>query len=530
MARLNATKREKVTQRLTEETTTNYEGAVAFKLDARDKLVEQVVGAFWNEDLFYAKGKKISKEIVENIKTVAKIDPRFPLQLAAYARNVLYLRTTPQVILVEAARIPECKPFVVEYTPKIVKRADELSEIVAYYSNNYGKDPKRPNVTHANFPNSLKKGLAKAFLNFDEYQLNKYDSSKADVSLGQVAQLVHPAIGKALYNYLTKDEVDVEALPKTAALKALLAKDSLDAEAIELIKKSGVTWETLISKFGSTKENWELVAPNMGYMALLRNLRNFQEKGVDLDPILARITDENEIKRSKQLPFRFLSAYREISDQKISRAIAQAFEKSISNVRLDGKTAILVDLSGSMDSKLSAKSKVSYKDTACTLAAIAAKKSADSIVIGFGDRAKTARINPDDTMMTNIEQIKGLGVGFSTNAWLAFEELGTKEVDRVILISDMQCYDSQHRDNYYAGYGWGYNGSQVRDVHKMWATYAKKYPNAKLFSLDINAYGTKQTPSNAKNVVLLNGWSDKIFDLIAIYEKGNAMVEEIKNW
>lgn len=530
MARLNTTKREKVSQKLTEETITNYEGAVAYKLGAHEKLVEQVVGAFWNEDLFYAKGKKISKEIVDGVKTVAKIDPKFPLQLAAYARNVLYLRTTPQVLLVEAARIPECKPFVAEYTPKIVKRADELSEVVAYYANNYGKDPNRPGVTHANFPNSLKRGLAKAFLNFDEYQLNKYDSSKADVTLGQVAQLVHPAIGKALYNYLTKDEVDPEGLPKTAALKALLAKESIDDEALALIKKSGVTWETLISKFGSTKENWELVAPNMGYMALLRNLRNFQEKGVDLDPILARITDEKEIVRSKQLPFRFYSAYKEISDQKINRAIAQAFEKSIANVQLDGKTAIMVDLSGSMDQGLSGKSKATYKEVACVLAAVAAKKASNSVVIGFGSTARIAKINPDDTMITNIEKIKNLDVGFSTNAWLAFDELGSKEVDRVILISDMQCYDSRHRDNFYAGYGWGYNGAKVENIHDKWSTYTKMYPNAKLYSLDVAAYGTKQTSSNQKSVVLLNGWSDKIIDLININEKGNAILEEIKNW
>lgn len=520
MARLNITKREKISQQLAEETTTNYEGAVAFKLNAHQKLVEQVVGAFWNEDLFYAKGKKINREIVDGVRTVAKVDPKFPLQLAAYARNILYLRTTPQVLLVEAARITECKPFVVEYTPKIVKRADELSEVVAYYSTNYGKDPKRPGVTHANFPNSLKKGLAKAFLNFDEYQLNKYDSSKADVTLGQVAQLVHPAIGKALYNYLTKGEVDPEGLPKTAALKALLAKDSIDEEALDLISKSNVTWETLISKFGSTKENWELVVPNMGYMALLRNLRNLQEKNVIDNSILARIQDENEIKRSKQLPFRFFSAYKEISDQKIKRAIAQAFEKSIANVNLTGKTAIMVDLSGSMDAVLSAKSKVSYKDVGCVLGAVAAKKSEESIVIGFGDRAIEAQINPDDTMMTNIEKIRKLPTGWSTNAWLAFDELGTREVDRVILISDMQCYDSHH--NWYGAYS--------ESIQDKWKTYSKKYPNAKLFSLDVSAYGTKQTSSKQKNVVLLNGWSDKIIDLINIHEKGDAMLEEVRKW
>jgi hypothetical protein len=520
MARLNYTRKAVTSQRLAEETTTNYEGAVAFKLTDHQQLIEQVLGAFWNENLFYTKGKDQTDSIVGLIKSVATVDPKFPLQLAAYARNVLYMRTTPQVLLVEASRIAACKPFVVEYTPKIVKRADELAEVVAYYSAHYGTDPKKPGKTHVNFPNSLKKGLAKAFTNFDEYQLNKYDSSKSSVTLGQVAQLVHPPIGKALYEYLTKGVVDPEAMPKTAALKALLAKDKIDDEALELIAKSGITWESMISKFGSTKETWELVAPNMGYMALLRNLRNFEQKGVDLDPILKRIADENEVKRSKQLPFRFYSAYREVTEQKIQRAIAQALEKSISNVRLDGRTAVMVDLSASMNSPLSAHSKVSYRDIACVLGAVVVKKSSNSIAIGFGDSAKTARINPDDTMMTNMEKIQNLNVGHSTNAYLAFDELGSKEVDRVILISDMQCYTTN----------WGWGLSSDSTVKDRWARYVKMYPNAKLYSLDVSAYGTAQTPSDAKNTVLLNGWSDKIIDLINVYDKRDAMVEEIRKF
>jgi hypothetical protein len=411
---------------------------------------------------------------------------------------------------------------VAEYTPKIVKRADELTEVVAYYSANYGTDKNKPGKTHVNFPNSLKKGLAKAFTNFDEYQLNKYDSSKSSVSLGQVAQLVHPALGKGMYNYLTRGEVDSEALPKTAALKALLAKNQIDDEALELIKKSNVTWETLISKFGSSKETWELVAPNMGYMALLRNLRNFEQKGVDMKPILARIADENEVKRSKQLPFRFYSAYTQTTEQKTQRAIAQAFEKSIDNVRLDGKTAVMVDLSGSMGSFLSDKSTVSYRTVSSLLGAIAVKKSDSSIAIGFGDTAKEAHVNPDDTMMTTMRAIESLGVGHSTNAWAAFDVLGDREVDRVILISDMQCYNSRN---------YSYWGEQTgATVASRWKAYVKKNPEARLYSWDISAYGTKQTPSKSNNVILLNGWSDKIVDLINLYDKEDAMVQEVKKW
>jgi len=509
-----------------ENLTLNEEAAVAWKLPAKDRLIERVLGAFWSENTFYKSGDKIANEIVKDIKEVAKSDPKFVLQLAAYARNEIYLRTTPQVLLVEAANIEACKPFVREYTPKIVKRADELADVIAYQLSAHGKP----------IPNSLKKGLAAAFAVFDEYQLNKYDSDKKGVSLGDVLHLIYRREGypvsKAMRNYLINDVVDEEALPKIAALKQLLAKDTLD---LELLEKSGATWENIISKFKSSKETWDAIFPKMGYMALLRNLRNFDKSGVDLDPVLAKITDERLIKNSKQLPYRFFSAYKEVDNQKINRAIAQAFEKSISNVVLDGTTAVLVDLSGSMTgANVSAKSKMTNAEVAAVLGAIATKKAANSIVIGFGQTAQVIKLNPDDTMINNIEKIVRTDVGHSTNAGLAFKLLldSKIKVDRIVLISDMQCYDTTGRgagsqkDYYGSTFSW-YTDSFVNTELKEYR--AKINRNVYLYSLDLSAYGTRQTPSTSKNTVLLNGWSDKIIDYMALVEGAN-MAAQISKW
>lgn len=501
-----------------ENQTVNEEGAVAWKLPAKDRLIERVLGAFWSEDTFYKEGSKIAAEIVKDIREVAAVNPKFVLQLAAYARNEIYLRTTPQVLLVEAANIEACKPFIREYTPKIVKRADELSDVIAYQLSAHGKP----------IPNSLKKGLAAAFATFDEYQLNKYDSSKKAVSLGDVLNLIYRKEGypvsKAMRNYLVNDVVDGDALPKIAALKQLLAKETLDAEAKALVDGGAVTWESFISKFGSSKETWELIAPKMGYMALLRNLRNFDQKNVNLDPILARITNEDAVKKSKQLPYRFYSAYKEIENQKILRAIAQAFELSISNVTLGGSTAVLVDLSGSMTgATVSAKSKVTNAEVAAVLGAIVTKKAKESVVIGFGESARIIKVNPDDTMITNIEKIINTNVGHSTNAGKAFALLnaGNIKVDRIVLVSDMQCYDTSNRSNFYG------RDSYVNEEWKKYLAQVNK--NAYLYSLDINSYGTRQTPTKSKNVILINGWSDKIIDYMSIVES-DVMEQHIAKW
>lgn len=496
------------------ELTVNKEGAPAYKINAHKALIENVLGAFWDEKLYYSKGKETSNALRKAVSEVAKTEPKFVLQAAAYARQKMNMRTTPQVILVEAANIEACKPFVREYTPKIVRRADELSDVIAYQLSQHGKP----------IPNSLKRGLADAFARFDEYQLNKYDSDKGAVSLGDVLRLVNRKknypVSTALRNYLINDIVDYDALPKIGALKKLLLKDTLDEEALSLIKQSNVTWETLISKFGSSKETWQIVAPNMGYMALLRNLRNFQEKGVELGSILDRIQDENEVKRSKQLPFRFFSAYKQVTDQKTRRAIAKAFDYSIANVTLSGRSAILVDLSGSMGSPLSQKSDVLYRDIAAVLGAIATKKADDSVLVAFASKCVRIPLNPDDTLMTNVEQIiaKGNTLGGGTEAHLAMQDIMNDKFDNVILVSDMQCYNR-------GSYGWGAGRDSVQSL---WVKYSKKFPKAHLYSIDLSAYGTSQTPSNENNVTQLFGWSDKILDLINLDTKRDVLEGEIR--
>lgn len=72
------------------------------------------------------------------------------------------------------------------------------------------------------------------------------------------------------------------------------------------------TWETELSSRGDTKEVWdELIASGrVGYMSLLRNLRNIIKSGADITPVLAVLSDSIQVKKSKQLPFRFFSAYR----------------------------------------------------------------------------------------------------------------------------------------------------------------------------------------------------------------------------
>lgn len=75
------------------------------------------------------------------------------------------------------------------------------------------------------------------------------------------------------------------------------------------------TWEIELSKRGNKKEVWdELISSGkVGYMALLRNLRNIVKCGADLKPVLDQLSDPERVRKSRRLPFIFYSAYHTLS-------------------------------------------------------------------------------------------------------------------------------------------------------------------------------------------------------------------------
>src|SRR2546426_1847480 len=160
--------------------------------------------------------------------------------------------------------------------------------------------------------NPLKRGCDEAFENFDAYQLAKYDRD-GEVKLKDVLKIVHPK----------------PKTPERSEIYRLLRERELPIPE---------TWETYISVHGSTKENWEHILPKMGYMAKLRNLRNFLDKGVDLEPVLEHLTNRKAVRNSKQFPYRFFSAYRELENlpspetPTVLEALETALEISVENV------------------------------------------------------------------------------------------------------------------------------------------------------------------------------------------------------
>jgi hypothetical protein len=105
------------------------------------------------------------------------------------------------------------------------------------------------------------------------------------------------------------------------------------------------------------KEQWELLIHEMGYMALLKNLRNFDKVGVSTNianRVAQKLSDPDEVAQSKQLPFRFYTAWMNTSTSRWKAPLDAALQASIPNIpTLEGTSLILIDTSGSMQVSMS---------------------------------------------------------------------------------------------------------------------------------------------------------------------------------
>lgn len=289
---------------------------------------------------------------------------------------------------------------------------------------------------------------------------------------------------------------------------------------------------------------------NLGYMALLRNLRNILLTGDKSTIKLAceQIADSKAVKTSKQLPFRFLSAYKAVDEinsdkelvfekdnvlaEQVKKAIVKAVSHSIENIpTLPGKTVILSDNSGSMrgdgggGSPVSAMSNRTTADIANLFAVLYWTKAEDTIVGLFGDRLKMPQLDRNKDVFKNFSDINfcadGVGGGTETGIFIMFDKLikNREMVDRIIIFSDCQVG---------TGCQWYDTGSRRGDdFNSIFKKYQTINPQVKVYCVDLKGYGNKLF---SDGVVLLSGWSEKIFDLMQLIEKKEGLVRWVEKY
>ncbi len=302
-----------------------HEGGQAVNIRAEQMLRRSVMSHMLWEGEFYEDGQEIAARIAE---LVGKVRSEKIEAIAIEARSKMKLRHVPLYLCRELARAGKLHA---ETLAQVIQRADELAEFLAIY----WKDKRQP------LSNQVKRGLALAFRKFDEYSLAKYNAD-GPIKLRDVLFLCHAR---------PKDDAQA-ALWKRLISGALVTPD---------------TWEVELSKGGSDKKaSWErlLAEKRLFALALLRNLRNMTDAAVPVDSIRSAI---REMKTERVLPFRFIAAARYAMnlEPELEAAMFRCLEGA---ERLPGSTVLLIDVSGSMEGRLSSKSDMTRMDAACGLA------------------------------------------------------------------------------------------------------------------------------------------------------------------
>lgn len=371
---------------------TTADGSQAYPhLKAIQQLRRSVLSCLLWEDEFYESGQEIGARIAE---LSAKVTPQELAALAIEARSAHNLRHVPLVLL--KALATRGGRIVGDTIAQTIQRADELSEFVSVY---WSPDKQK-------LSKQVKLGLARAFRKFDEYALAKYDRAKA-VRLRDVLFMVHAK---------PKDEAQ-------ASLWKRLVNNELQTPD---------TWEVSLSAGKDKKETFERLIREgqLGYLAVLRNLRNMTQAGVDSglirDAILARKGAH------RVLPFRYVAAAR--ACPQMEPALDQALSEAIADMpQLRGKTAVLVDVSPSMDALLSSKSDLSRMDAGCALASMI---PGDVRTFSFSNLVVEV---PPRRGMAGVDALKRSQPHNGTRLFDAIEAVNREvKYDRLIVITDEQ--------------------------------------------------------------------------------------------
>jgi hypothetical protein len=471
--------------------TLTHEGGAAYTRDARADLYLLTLSGLVAEDSFYESGSAKMARVRELVTRIVADDASenradsgaWLADFVRWMRTEGNIRTGAILTAAEAvhARLTAgAHSFNREIVSGALDRADEPGEFVAYWLNTFGTAPNKAKT----LPKPVKRGLADAAVRlYNEFAVLRYDTGSHGVRFGDVVDLVQPRTNSRTpveaqngdllrhlidrrHAYNTSDipesltmlrtRAELEAVPVEARRPIVEAAASGDAASLLRLRGAGMTWEWLASWVQGPMDAtaWKVALSSIGYMAALRNLRNLDEAGIDdaTAQVLAdRLADPGQVAKSRQLPYRFLSAYEAVGSDRWRVALGKALDASTQNIpELEG-SLILVDTSASMSTMgWSAKSKMTPVRTAALFGVALATRSRTSTLCGFADGTFEHQVRGGVSVLREVERFSAR-IGEVGHGTAMVEAIQARFVPgkhrRVILISDEQAFDNRWSGN-----------------------------------------------------------------------------------
>lgn len=417
----------------------------------------------------------------------------FIANLAVYSRTEMKVRTMSIMLVVHFLQSLRKYKRTYIHSRKLVcdviRRADQIHEMVAYAISIFGSKKA--------IPSALKRGVADAFNKFDEYQLGKYKGNGKSVSLRDALLITHPT-------------------PKNDEQSAIFSRLRDDKLAIP------ETWETKLSAGLEAKSViWtNLVLTNqLGYMALVRNLRNiweatdgmlFHERELVRGEVCAQLQNDKGIKRSGILPFSIVKSLDVVNTftdksnnvKELKAAISKALEISFDNIpKMGDRVVIILDVSSSM--------KYNHADEHAAMFTAAMVKAAHLNgskvdIITFANSAKHISMDKNKTFAELINDIRRMMTGGGTSLNCAYDLLDQLNLqpDFVAVLSD-------------------------GDVNPVTARYSGIPVTATKASFNLHNTSRGTPFSQANGWYNITGFSERVFDLFDAVRQGDHVLTKL---
>lgn len=483
-----------------------YEGGVGFSPDLESELFLMAATYLAGENTFYETAGQREARFVDLVGKVTATNPEFVARLAPYLRNELKIRSAAVMLAAEyVAAGGEGGRKVID---AVLQRGDEPAEMIGYWHSRHGRAMKM----------AVKRGVADAATRlYNERSALRYDGVGRGIRMADVIELTHPkprnAAQSALFKWLLdkrhhNDAVaDPAVLPKLAkaaeqaAIPEADRRKALAANGAAALAEAGTSWERLSGWLpgGMDAQAWEAVIPSMGVMALIRNLRNFDEQGISdsaIDTVISRITDPDEVRKARLFPYQVWAAYTNAPSDNWKRALGTTLDLTTLNIPVLDRTLVTIDMSGSMQSPVSGRSQMSRVEVAAVMAAVTAARAKSADVVIFGQTNRAVKIRKGASVLGIVDAlVKMLGaVGHSTYGHTAIaDHYNPKRHDRVVMFTDDQQHDAGHVD----------------------LTHVPA-----IYTVDLAGYRPRSMPAGGRGRYSLAGFSDATFSIMKTLEEG----------
>ena len=466
----------------------SYEGGEVFEKNPVEDWINFLFSSYLENQFYESADEQMNRYIELTQEVGNKLGWEFVAKASFFSRNVLGMRSVSELTaaILNHYQFDNKRAYFRNY----FHRPDGIAEVFSAI------DMLGDKRSHA-----LVRGAGDYLSSLKDYQLGKYKLKGKEYNMYDLINITH-AHSATIDKY------------KAGTLEA------------------PDTWEVAISASKSEEEkseNWvRLVEENkLGYLALIRNLRNIVNSSPDAywieKYLVPQIENEAAVKKSLVFPYQIYCSWKNygIRNMSIDAALDRAFRIACGNMpKMDGRTVIVLDVSGSMNDKLSSNSSLTLKEVGAVYAA-AMFVNCNADFIKFGNEAKKLKLNKLDSIFNLVEKMyDNDNCGWGTNIVPAFRLMDEK-YDRIFLVSDMQIMSKKS-----SGWYWGYQSNGIETYNEYCKTY-KCHPH--MYSFDLANYSTQVENPNNPCIHLCTSLSDQLFKMLPFIENGNSLVDYINN-